>query len=413
MTRLTQNMDRKPPTLLKSQLIGSGRCARSPESTIVPHVLTLPGGRLQAVLSGGPHVWSLCLSLPKLLNNTAEITELPLAISGEAVPVQLSSEIEGFVRTPNGRGLLSLGADGEIGLWAKEKRGKPLRGRKGPKSLLGRGHWIQDVPPEQCAIYAKGRAIVMCTRPDGPAGEAVITLQHLDAGSEFQQPSAPVPLPSFRLAQGDRVAMLLAASDIDDGHSAAQRRTQRAVIVAVTDQAEAWVWRVTSRKPTSVTSEADVDASDAPDVELVSHESIPVTGRVAHVLPVDPMGWHQSVIDWTTDSPAQDMVLTISEEGVLEFWRPRLGAHMVNGRYTSHAHAGKGNGNAHSDAAWTRSGVVRTDRKGIRAARCSSRKKTVLVRDLERGKGGGQEMTIWDSNVGEFSTGLEMTKVYP
>ena len=80
--------------------------------------------------------------------------------------------------------------------------------------------------------------------------------------------------------------------------------------------------------------------------------------------------------------------------------------------------------------------MVRTERTDIRAARCSSRKKTVLVRDIEldgpgtsvgssggsagrQGKGSGkdkekvQEMTIWDSNVGEFSTGLEMCKIYP
>lgn len=435
-------MDRKPPTLLKSSLLAHTRLpvfGASPILSAQPHIVTSSNtGVLQVVLpaadgdaSQSKSISSYQISLSDLISSKPSAVRSMIQPSTDETPVQLSSPISEFVRTPNGRGLLSIGQDAEIGVWSKEQRGKPVRGRKGPKSLLGRGHWREKNRPELCTIYAKGRAIVFYVKP--PDGKPYISLQHLDHNAS--NPSPPTRLPEFELEDGDEIKMLSAASDIDDGYSTRDRRTQQAVIIAVSAKGQAWIWRVDARKDTAVEEKQDGLTSpgetDNPDIRLVSHSKIPCCAdeggaTPAHVLPVDPMGWHQSVMDWANQSLLQDIVLTISPAGVLEFWRPRIGDHVVNSRFTTHQMAdndGHGHTHNHSHDAerWVRTGTVHTERTDIRAARCSSRKKTVLVRDVEgekdkdRGKGKGkmQEMTIWDSNVGEFSTGLEMCKLYP
>jgi hypothetical protein len=272
---------------------------------------------------------------------------------------------------------MAVGETGEIGIWSKEQVGKPVPGKALLKSLAGKGQWRIPTKPLQCAIFAKGRAIVLFTRNEdtGP----VVTLQHFDPGSD--EPTPPIGLPHFDLDGKDDIAMLLAVSDIDDGISSKGRRTQRAIIMAVSQSGEAWTWRVTSRYAMTTDSEADIN-DDRPDIQLLHKYRIPVQGgqAPAWVLPVDPMGWHQSVIDWKTDTPLQDMVLTISKDGVLEFWQPRLGQHLaeeedLDGNISASKHTKTG-------SSWMRSGSVETGRTAIVSARCSSRKKTVLSQFL-------------------------------
>ena len=180
----------------------------------------------------------------------------------------------------------------------------------------------------------------------------------------------------------------------------------------------------------STVSVSPTNADDQPDISLLSRYRLPVDLDTPHlILPVDPMGWHQSVIDWKTDTPLQDMILTCSKSGVLEFWTPQLGHHFAF--EVQHGHAANGtkdrqNGNLHDhdESPWTRSGVVRTGRADALMARCSSRKKTVLGKAFGLfGRGtltlavcetpdGGHEMSIWDSNVSEFSTGMELVYTF-
>jgi len=248
-------------------------------------------------------------------------------------------------------------------VWSKEKVDRPVKGKEVSKALAGKGRWNMSSTPLHSAIFAKGRAIVSYTKDDqGPR----ISIQHLDPGSS--QPTEPVPMPGFEMEEDDDVAMLMAISDIDDGISGEGRRTQKAVIMAVTHSGHASCWRITS-------SHNDVD-NDKPDIQLLHKYRLPIQGGAspALVLPVDPMGWHTSVIDWKSDTPLQDMVLTISKAGVLEYWQPRLGQYlaMQNG-----AMEGK-KVNGVNGAAWVRSGYVDTGRTNVVMARCSSRKKTVL-----------------------------------
>jgi hypothetical protein len=381
-------------------------------------------------------VTSLILSLPDLLSAMPEaFSEATMPTDFEAMPVLMTQDIASFVRTPNGRGLLAVGQDGEIGIWEKRRVGKAQHHSANTKrvALVGKGQWKAPVTPILYAIYAKGRGIASYYKgPDGPQ----VVLQHLDPGDGL--PTEPVPMPQFELKEDDDIKMLLALSNIDDGYSSRRRRTRRAIIMAVADSGEAWVWRIDAAptsphtdfttsplasatwqdSPTGRTVRLEdspvrrggrvrddsaspgsrharlaesigsletrgssfIYRSEKPLVTLISHSSLPVEdgGKPRFVLPVDPMGWHSTTVDWETDTPLQDMVVTLSTKGVLEFWRPRLD-HLFPGHTCSvdtdpatHASAGT--------AAWTRTGVVRTEKTSVVRARCSSRKKTVLGR---------------------------------
>nr|XP_019048640.1 WD-repeat protein [Kwoniella bestiolae CBS 10118]OCF27570.1 WD-repeat protein [Kwoniella bestiolae CBS 10118] len=419
------NIERKPPTLLKS--LPLTQCSIPPLSspsswasdTLMLHT---PGSipSLLAVLAPAPDyptITTYKLSLVEILSSgSLAITPTSRSMSAdETGPVQLQYPIERFARTPNGRGLLAIGENGEIATWYKQQLSlRPGKWHLGPRTLIGKGHWKIPHTPSEAALFAKGRAIVFyINSPDEPAR---ITLQHLDSGS--MKPREPVTLPHFSPSADDHVEMLLAVSDIDDGYSGGSRRTQRAIITAATRNGEAWVWRVISR----ITPQ-EGDLENQPDVQLISHYRLPLNSthddegcKPKMILPVDPMGWHQSVIDWTTDTPLQDMILTISTDGDLEFWTPKIGGHLAGQKTENevkHGDAACDHDEAGAvekgDEAWIRTGMVRTERSNLVMARCSSRKKTVLVCELDDGR---HEMTIWDSKVSEFSTGLELTHIF-
>ena len=312
------------------------------------------------------------VSLPEILVSS------PRAVSSvshrasqeESVNVQLSHNIDHFVRTPNGRGLIALTKSGEIGVWYKEHLSKSINDEPSTHTIVGKGQWTEKTAPKASAVFAKGRAIVFYAH-DG--FEGTITLQHLD-----ERATSPMPallLPQFELELGDDIAMLMGVSDIDDGYSNRGRRTQSAIIMAASKQGHAWVWKVTSRDIS--TTSADTAIDDTPEVVLLSHYVLPVEGDEPYlILPVDPMGWHQSTIDWKNNVPLQDMILTVSKSGVLEFWSPELGHHYEGEQ--PHAERHKAGSRTDGDLPWKRTGIVRTGRENVSAARCSSRKKTVL-----------------------------------
>lgn len=111
------------------------------------------------------------------------------------------------------------------------------------------------------------------------------------------------------------------------------------------------------------------------------------------------MGWVSS------RGPAaveRDVLLSVGSDGEVMFWVPE----------------GKGSG-------WRCTGSVRTGRKKIRMARCSSAKKTVLstfpllrnFREISMPYAvvplmDGEELTIWDSKESEFSSGLEYVTTF-
>lgn len=294
----------------------------------------------------------------------------------ETLPVQLKDPIRHFFRTPNGRGLLAMTDADDLAAFYKEKIEPPRPGQKSRRPLLGRGLWRAEEGTQDVTMFAKGRGIVTYIHTDA---RQAITLQHLDPTSSTL--TQPVEMPQFDLDPGDTVEMLLAVSDIDDGYSGRERRTERAVIMAASRNGVAWIWRAKSKLDPDRSANTP---SPPPDLELHSRFRLPVSSDDAPhlILPVDPMGWHQSVIDWHTDTPQQDMILTITADGILEFWTPWIGQHLAeeedeNEDPAVHArlHQAKGR---HSVEPWTKTGEVRTGKAKVVAARCSSRKKTVL-----------------------------------
>jgi len=322
---------------------------------------------------------SITITLVQLLSFATKDSPGDASLFETETPVQFSQTIDRFVRTPNGRGLLAIGVNGEVGAWEKRRLGSPTKSTAQVDPLIGKGKWKMSRPPIQSAIYAKGRALVFCTVDE--EGRPSVHLSHLD--DTMGSPTEPIALPHFSPEDSDKVAMLMGVSDIDDGMSGRGRRTQRALIIAATESGETWIWRINSRFVSSESTATD----HTPDISLLSHCKLPVhtaDGSVAPhlILPVDPMGWHQSVINWESDTPAQDLILTISAEGTMEFWQPRLGQHLI-GRDTPETYAngdvacnGEAKSNAHTP--WIRTGVVNTGKRNILSARCSSRKKTVL-----------------------------------
>jgi hypothetical protein len=323
------------------------------------------------------------ISLPLLVASKASSIRpvFHLIKPQETSNVQLRGTLSHFVRTPNGRGLLAVAADGEMAAFFKEQRGKVPKDELVPRALLGKALWTVDETPDECAIFAKGRGIVSYRKTKSGSE---LYLQHLDPSAS--SPSPPVPFPDFGVGQGESVSMLLAASDIDDGYSGRSRRTRRAFVIAATQGGDAWLWQVDSKSEVSTSSDI---IDDRPDISLLSHYHLPVEGSVdgehkaPHmIMPVDPMGWHQSVIDWKVETPLQDMILTVTEDGVLEFWTPRLGAHLSSDKADGHApHVCVDEAIGHTAAVelpWRRTSVVRTGKANVVMARCSSRKKTVL-----------------------------------
>jgi len=294
----------------------------------------------------------------------------------ETTAVQMEHSIKRFVRTPNGRGFMAVGEYGEIGVWFKEKDGKIPKGQGAPWVLTGRGHWSQPRHAVLTALFAKGRAVVFCTT--GEDGTTSISLQYLDDDSA--SPTTPVTLPKFSLSPNDEVAMLLAVSDVDDGYGNRHCKTQRAIVITATKFGEAWVWRITPKAANDAPHGAEI-IDNYPDIILLSRYVLPVEDTKRHlILQVDPMGWHESVVDWKTDTALQDMILTVSTQGNLEFWTPQLGHH-----FSFESSHGVPNGNydhtdnrTHEHDPWTRSGSIHTGKANAVMARCSSRKKTVL-----------------------------------
>ncbi|KAI0271408.1 WD repeat-containing protein [Gloeopeniophorella convolvens] len=128
--------------------------------------------------------------------------------------------------------------------------------------------------------------------------------------------------------------------------------------------------------PTPVICHIHAISGSSPSLSLVSQTTLPLSSPAVFIIPVDPMGWTSS------RDVEHDVLLSVSEEGELAFWVPDEN--------------GKG---------WRRTGRVRTGKTNISMARCSSAKKTVLIVP----QADGEELTIWDSQESEFSSGLEYT----
>lgn len=129
-----------------------------------------------------------------------------------------------------------------------------------------------------------------------------------------------------------------------------------------------------------------------PSISLHSETHLPLETVPKIILPIDQMAW-------THSDELHDVVLSISANGDLSFWKLDTEGGTID---------------------WKCTGKVRTKRERILMAACSSEKKTalsaftlvgfvlpVLIFVLVCPTVDGQELTIWNSTESEFASGLE------
>jgi hypothetical protein len=123
-----------------------------------------------------------------------------------------------------------------------------------------------------------------------------------------------------------------------------------------------------------------------PTLELVSVTKLPLSDseypNLKFIIPVDPMGWTGSY-HTGANAPNQvqaDALLSVSEDGELGFWAPEDQPSPPSSRSDSRSKARDEIGpiSQPNQTFWKRTGTVRTGRKGLRTAACSSTKKSVL-----------------------------------
>ncbi|TDL28114.1 hypothetical protein BD410DRAFT_870276 [Rickenella mellea] len=130
-----------------------------------------------------------------------------------------------------------------------------------------------------------------------------------------------------------------------------------------------------------------------PAMKMYAQTRLPLQTPPKMIMPVDPMAWSDASRDASknTDERKHDVLLSVTEDGELSYWVAKAAGHPNEG-YDS----------------WFCTGSVRTGRRGMRMARCSSAKKSALVISTPD----GDELTIWDSKVSEFATGLEYKNIF-
>lgn len=121
-----------------------------------------------------------------------------------------------------------------------------------------------------------------------------------------------------------------------------------------------------------------VISGPTPALSLLSESTLPLPAPPKMILPVDPMAWvGQYGMGTRGVAQAHDVLLSVSEDGELAFWVPEGGL----GDRSDPAANGKVNGARGREGqkvSWRCTGKVRTGRKGLSMARCSSAKKSVL-----------------------------------
>jgi hypothetical protein len=264
-----------------------------------------------------------------------------------------------------------VGLEGQHTIWTigTQAEGAAAMGR-----LSGRAQWTAtlaepklqdsngatDDPGYVAAIFAGGRGFVRAGHGNK------VTLHHVDEDGTV---TSGIDLPDF--VPSDKVSVLVATSDVDDGVTARDRRTQATYVIAACGDGTVYVWVVhgagtADREPEGYTPTARL-MSRSP---LVSHHTPRENGPTADpafVLPVDPMGWHTSTVDWKNHTALQDVILTISQQGDLEFWMP-----------TTETDPETSDQSPRLGRSWTRTGHVHSGKSNLVKARCSARKKTVL-----------------------------------
>ena len=119
-----------------------------------------------------------------------------------------------------------------------------------------------------------------------------------------------------------------------------------------------------------------------PGLELDSITKLPLGDKeypaLKLVIPVDPMGWTElyDTRAKSSDRARSDALLSVSEDGELVFWTPQ--DQLSSSNATPNTREVLDARSRPDQSFWKCTGTVRTGRKGLRIAACSSTKKSVL-----------------------------------
>ncbi|KAI0639823.1 WD repeat-containing protein [Trametes polyzona] len=361
------NIDRRPPTLLKQFTLL--QTAPGVLSGPPAHLYIVPNpGRASLTLVTSPPLKSYELAILPFFDARADGLKLVASAAEHAdadAREDSRAEVVRFMRTPNGEGVGALRSDGSGEVWNFDWA---RTGR-----LVRKGRWAAHEGAERVdhfVVFDAGRRFVTYSPASG-----VLTLH--------TSPPATLKVES--------VTSLFALSP--PSHTSPYR-----TLIGIT------------ASYTVVIISATI-AGDTPSLSLLSKSSLPLPSPPKMILPVDPMAWVGQYGTGTRSvAPVHDVLLSVSEDGELAFWVPEgeLGEHLgttlaSNGRPNGTNGFQEARGRAGQKVSWKCTGKVRTGRKGLSMARCSSAKKSVLVVPTPD----GTELTIWDSKESEFALGLE------
>lgn len=134
----------------------------------------------------------------------------------------------------------------------------------------------------------------------------------------------------------------------------------------------------TSILSSSPTTRASLEFTSVTKLPIGDHEY----SNLKFIIPVDPMGWTDLYHTGTgVSNRAQgDALLSVSQDGELVFWAPEDQLSPSSSRPDSRSRAREETDPIPkpNQSFWKCTGTVRTGRKGLRIAACSSTKKSVL-----------------------------------
>ncbi|RDX52017.1 hypothetical protein OH76DRAFT_1400924 [Lentinus brumalis] len=350
------NIDRRPPTLLKQFTLLQSAPGILPGPTSHLYVVPNPTKGSLTLLTSPPLTSYELAILPFFDADPGSLTHVASGSVHTHVDApggeDPRAEIVRYVRTPNGEGVGAIRADGCGEVWTFDwaKTGRLVR--TGKWTAEDAGH------VDNFVVIDAGRFFATYSSATG-----LLTLH--------STPIATLPVPSLSLL------FVLSAP-----HSVPVR-----TLVGVTSAHTVLLISAT--------------LFPTPSLALLSEQELPLSSPPKMILPVDPMAWVGQLGSGTRGTSLEhDVLLSVSDDGELAFWVPGddsgertkavdgHSANVLNGAGTS---------------GWACTGKVRTGRKGVRIAGCSSAKKSVLVSQIPE----GEELTIWDSKESEFSLGLE------
>ncbi|KAF9270044.1 WD repeat-containing protein [Marasmius fiardii PR-910] len=338
------NIDRRPPTLLSHLTLHHTLPSFLPSTPSHLFIFPTSKGSPDLTLITSPPLTSLRLSLYDFFDGKPE----GLKLVARRLPRALGEEKEilRFLRTPEGLGLGVVRKDSTGEAWSLD----------GPSSTLTRrGAWMAT---DLVVVLDRGRNFATYNK-----ASATLTLH--------TQPSATLHVPAI-----NSLFTLPSNSEHDS-------------IIGIGDDFS--IAHITV---------GGNDADHPPSLSLQSYSQLPITfSPTTMMVPVDPMAWvHRDL--WEE----YDALLSVSESGELTFWIPE--AEEPNNLRSVKKVANDASNERGSE--WRSTGRVKTGRRNIRKARCSSMKKTALVSAVND----DEELTIWDSKESEFASGLEYHRTF-